>query len=185
MSSELQDKKARIVVVDNPFNVDESEEPFGKRWGGECFTLSTEHLAALQAGKTLALDVQNEYVTFVRLEPTEGKTATIQQTIRRENDVTEPFQSVSLQLSALFRQAIHAANGDVDDIIQNRERDTNRIDHQLDHMLGFCCDPDMLVAFKRLCRYYFTIDPVATTEHINAYRDMWDKPDETVGWDGV
>lgn len=68
MSSELHDKKARIVVVDNPFNVDESEEPFGKRWGGECFTLSTEHLAALQAGKTLALDVQNEYVTFVRLE---------------------------------------------------------------------------------------------------------------------
>jgi hypothetical protein len=75
MSFDLHDKKARVVVVDYPFNVDETEEPFGKRWGGECFTLTTEHLAALQAGKTLALDVQNEYVTFVRLEPEQGSGA--------------------------------------------------------------------------------------------------------------
>lgn len=84
------------------------------------------------------------------------------------------------QMQALFRQAVALANVAVDDIIQRGERDTVCIDHQLDHMLGFCCHPDMLVAFKRLCRYYFTIDPVATAEHINAYRDMWDRPDEVV-----
>ena len=28
-------------------------------------TLSAEHLAALQAGQTLALDVQNEYIAFL------------------------------------------------------------------------------------------------------------------------
>ncbi len=76
MSSEKQDAESGIVIVNKPFSVDETEQPFGKRWGGECFTLTTEHLTALQAGKTLALDVQNEYITFVRLQSTDdGKAA--------------------------------------------------------------------------------------------------------------
>ena len=58
-----------VIVVDEPFSVDGNETPFGKRWGGECLTLTADHLAALQAGKTLALDVQNEYVTFLRYAP--------------------------------------------------------------------------------------------------------------------
>lgn len=99
--------------------------------------------------------------------------------------MTENFHSLGLQLTALFRQAIHTANVEVDDLIQRGERDTVCLDHQLDHMLGFCCDPDMLLAFKRLCRYYFTIDPVATAEHVNAYREMWDMPDEVVLGGGV
>lgn len=36
-----------------------------------------DHLAALQAGKTLALDVQNEYVTFVRLQSADDGTASV------------------------------------------------------------------------------------------------------------
>lgn len=62
------DTPPNIVIVDEPFSVDEHEVPFGKRWGGELFLLTDEHLAALQAGKTLALDVQNEYVTFVQID---------------------------------------------------------------------------------------------------------------------
>jgi hypothetical protein len=92
--------------------------------------------------------------------------------------MTDDLHRLGQQLTALFRQAIHAANAEVDDIIQSGERGIARIDHQRDHMLGFCCDPDMLLAFKRLCRYYFDIDPVATAEHVNAYRVMWDTPDE-------
>jgi len=99
--------------------------------------------------------------------------------------MTSDLQSLGLQLTDLFRQAIHAANVAVDDLIQRGERDSTRIDHQLDHMLGFCCDPDMLLVFKRLCRYYFTIDPVATAEHVHAYRVMWDMPDEAVAGGGV
>jgi hypothetical protein len=67
-SPAFERKTSNVAIIDQPFNVDETEQPFGKRWGGECFTLTSEHLAALQAGKTLALDVQNEYVTFVRLQ---------------------------------------------------------------------------------------------------------------------
>ncbi len=99
--------------------------------------------------------------------------------------MTDTTAQLAPQIAALFRQAIQAANVAVDDIIQSGEQDTAYIDHQLDHMLGFCCDPDMLQAFKRLCRYYFTIDPAATGEHIDAYREMWDMPDEVIAGDRV
>lgn len=61
-----------IAIVDDPFDPEETELPFGKRWGGEIFRLSAEHLAALQAGKTIALDVMHEYVTFIALEQPEN-----------------------------------------------------------------------------------------------------------------
>jgi hypothetical protein len=94
--------------------------------------------------------------------------------------MTDTIAQLAPQIAALFRQAIQAANMAVDDIIQSGEQDTAYIDQQLDHMLGFCSDANMLLTFKRLCRYYFTIDPAATGEHIDAYREMWDTPDEVV-----
>jgi len=63
-----------IAIVEGAFEPEETEFPFGKRWGGELFRLSPEHLAALQSGKTLALDVMSEYVTFIALEkPNDAK----------------------------------------------------------------------------------------------------------------
>ncbi|MFZ4780339.1 MAG: hypothetical protein ACOYM3_33725, partial [Terrimicrobiaceae bacterium] len=42
------------------------ETPFGERWGGDTFTLRDEHMDALIDGHTLALDVQSEYVAFLK-----------------------------------------------------------------------------------------------------------------------
>lgn len=92
--------------------------------------------------------------------------------------MTDKLHQLAGQMVTLFRQAVPLANAEVDAIIQNGEQGTQRIEHQLDHMLDFCCDPEMLLVFKRLCRYYFDIAPVATIEHIQAYREMWDMPDE-------
>ncbi len=57
-----------LAIVDAPFDVEETEQPFGKRWRGETMTLTKEHLAALQEGKLIAVDVQGEYVVFLRLQ---------------------------------------------------------------------------------------------------------------------
>jgi hypothetical protein len=92
--------------------------------------------------------------------------------------MTDNLDQLAGHMVALFRQAVPLARAEVDAIIQNGERDTQHIEHQLDHMLGFCCDPEMLVVFKRLCRYYFDINPVAAIEHVQAYREMWDRPDD-------
>ena len=99
--------------------------------------------------------------------------------------MTDNLDQLAGQMVALFRRAVPLANLEVDAIIQSGERDTPRIEHQLDHMLGFCCDPDMLVVFKRLCGYYYGIDPVATAGYVQAYREMWDMPDEVVLGGGV
>lgn len=63
-----------IRIVDQPFDAtDGADTPFGQRWGGDVAKLTPAHLAAIKAGKTLALDVQNEYVLFVRNESTPPK----------------------------------------------------------------------------------------------------------------
>lgn len=59
----------RIAIVDAVCDVEESEQPFGKRWRQQEVVLSAEHLAVLQEGKIMALDVQEEYVVFVKLDP--------------------------------------------------------------------------------------------------------------------
>lgn len=64
----MSDEYIAIAIVNDTFNPEETTSPFGKRWGGELFELTAEHLAALQAGKILALDVMAEYVTFLALE---------------------------------------------------------------------------------------------------------------------
>jgi hypothetical protein len=46
--------------------MDGAETPFGRRYGGDVFSLTPEMLASLESGKVLALDVQNEYVVFLK-----------------------------------------------------------------------------------------------------------------------
>jgi hypothetical protein len=99
--------------------------------------------------------------------------------------MTDNLDQLAGQMVALFRQAVPLASAEVNAIIQSGERDTQRIEHQLDDMLSLCCDPDMLAVFKRLCRYYYGIDPVAAAGYVQAYREMWDTPDEDLAGDGV
>ena len=94
--------------------------------------------------------------------------------------MTDNLHPLAGQMVALFRQAVPIAHAEVDSIIQSGEQGTQRTEHQLDHMLGLCCDLNMLVVFKRLCRYYHGIDPVAAAGYVHAYWEMWDMPDEVV-----
>lgn len=61
-------KPLTVAVVDTVFDVDDTNAPFGKRWGQDRVTLTREHLDALQAGKQLAIDVMSEYVVFLSVE---------------------------------------------------------------------------------------------------------------------
>jgi hypothetical protein len=63
-----QSADPRVAILDGECDVEESGRPFGKRWAQQRITLSAEHLAALQSGKVLALDVQEEYVAFLVYE---------------------------------------------------------------------------------------------------------------------
>lgn len=58
-----------VETVAEPFDASSgADTPFGHRWGGDVFSLSQEHLETIQSGQTLALDVMNEYVVFLKVE---------------------------------------------------------------------------------------------------------------------
>ena len=73
----------------------------------------------------------------------------------------------------MARQALSEYSVFVENIIVSNTTDQNRIEHTLDGILDFCFDADMLLLFKKLCRYYFTINPLATALYINIYREIW------------
>jgi hypothetical protein len=66
----------------------------------------------------------------------------------------------------------------VETIIATRSRDAHHIQHTLDHLLDFACHPAGLVLFKSLCRYYYSLDPAATADYVNFYREMWDSEEK-------
>lgn len=59
-----------IAIVDDIFDTEETEKPFGKRWASQLISLKPEHLDALQQGKLLAIDDQGEYVVYLQMEGT-------------------------------------------------------------------------------------------------------------------
>jgi len=96
------------------------------------------------------------------------------------DDLFRSVSGIAKEMQALNRQAVQAYTPIVEDILRTRSRDVNHIEHTLDHLLDFCSHASALALFKKLCRYYWEIDPAATARQVHAYRDMWDAEDETV-----
>ena len=67
-------KTPAIAIVPAPFDPDSTDQPFGQRWGGQVIRLGSEHITALQAGQTLALDMLDEYVVFLQLSESKETT---------------------------------------------------------------------------------------------------------------
>jgi hypothetical protein len=92
------------------------------------------------------------------------------------------------ELAAARQQLAHQAEKqytfEVNDILRKQDRDHQRIEHLLDSILDFCFDEAMLRLYKKLCRYYFKIDPEATASYVYAYREMWDEGEEKGKFEG-
>jgi len=62
-----RNQKATIHAIPAPFDASNgAETPFGHRWGGDILEITEEHLMAIQSGQTLLLDIQSEYVAFLK-----------------------------------------------------------------------------------------------------------------------
>ena len=81
----------------------------------------------------------------------------------------------------LAREAEQQYAPEVTDVLRTQCRDPQRIEHLLDCMLDFGFDAAMVRLYKKLCRYYFEIDPRATASYVYAYRDMWDEEEQAKG----
>lgn len=88
-----------------------------------------------------------------------------------------PFSDIKAivgQFSNLANEALKVYTPIVNEIIEKQSQDENHIQRTLDYLLDFCFDEKMLTLYRRLCRYYWDINPQATANYIDYYREMYD-----------
>jgi len=97
------------------------------------------------------------------------------------DDLVQSIGEIALAGSRLARQAEKQYALEIEDILRTQSCDPRRIEHLLDGILDFGFDAAMVRLYKKLCRYYFEIDPRETTSYVYAYRDMWDEEGQVKG----
>ena len=88
-----------------------------------------------------------------------------------------PFSDIKAivgQFSNLANEALRVYKPIVNEIIEKQSQDENHIQRTLDYLLDFCFDEKLLTLYRRLCRYYWDINPQATANYIDYYREMYD-----------
>jgi hypothetical protein len=68
MNTEHEPEK---MLVDEIIDCDRADTVFGKRWWSQVIELTDQDIAAPREGKYLALDVNGEYIVYLRTEPRE------------------------------------------------------------------------------------------------------------------
>jgi hypothetical protein len=89
-------------------------------------------------------------------------------------DNLDSFKELAEGLKQHTNEAFKIYKVAIDRICVNKVQDEKEIEQILDHLVSYCFDDKMLLLYKKLCRYYYAINPTATFEHINIYREMWD-----------
>jgi hypothetical protein len=91
------------------------------------------------------------------------------------DDLVQSIGEIVQASLKLARQAEKQYAPEVENILLTQCSDSLRIEHLLDGMLDFGFDAAMVRLYKKLCRCYVEIDPMATASYVYAYRDMWDQ----------
>jgi len=79
------------------------------------------------------------------------------------DDLVEAIRPLAESLNLLHHAMYYHCKPEVEALIHNKSTDTAAIEHQKG-----------LALFKKLCRYYESIDPVAATDYMQIYREMYD-----------
>ena len=95
-----------------------------------------------------------------------------------DDDAMQAIRTLVDSMRDLQRQAAQRYQPVVDEILSTQSRDTQYIEHTLDGLLDFCGHEPVLHLYKQLCRHYWEIDPAATADYVNAYREYWDSDAE-------
>ena len=96
------------------------------------------------------------------------------------DDMLRGIKAIAESLRGVQELGVAQFTPIVETILRTRSRDVRHIEQTLDHLLDFASHPDGLHLYRRLCRHYWDINPVATAAYVNAYREMWDHEEEEV-----
>lgn len=92
------------------------------------------------------------------------------------NDIRKMAQ----ELKRVYQLAEQEYTPMVNHLIRSKCTDQREIERMLDYLLGCANYDPILLLFKRLCRYYYDLNPEAVATYVYAYRDMWEEnEDET------
>jgi hypothetical protein len=91
------------------------------------------------------------------------------------DDLVQRIDELARGTQMLTRVAARQYSVEVEAVLKARSRDPRRIERCLDGMLDFCFHDGVLALYKKLCRYYFDIDPEEVVSYVHAYREMWDE----------
>jgi len=84
------------------------------------------------------------------------------------------IKDLAQSLLRLSQRAAQEYGQIVEQILRSQCRDVSHIERTLDGLLDVCGYAPAVEHYRRLCRYYYNIDPVAATSYVHAYREMWD-----------
>jgi hypothetical protein len=87
------------------------------------------------------------------------------------NDLKElvnSFKQISKEACLIYEPQVNA-------IINSKCTDVNHIGWTLDFMLDHCSNEDMLLLYKKLCRYLYFINPESASFYVNSYRERWEE----------
>ena len=90
----------------------------------------------------------------------------------------ESIRGLASSLHAINQRAVREYTPVVEAILRSPIPNTQHIERTLDGLLDFCGYEPALHLYKKLCRYYFYINPTVTVEYIEAYRELWDSDQE-------
>ena len=83
------------------------------------------------------------------------------------------IKSIVQELNTLSKTNLERFTNIVDDIIVSNSKDEKHIELTLDRLLDFCYDDENLLLYKKLCRYYLTINPIATEDYVKFYFEIY------------
>lgn len=67
-------------------------------------------------------------------------------------DLAKSIQQIANDACAIYEPQVNA-------IVQNQSKNMKQIEWLLSSMLDFCLNDNMLLLFKKLCRYVYDINP--------------------------
>jgi hypothetical protein len=90
-------------------------------------------------------------------------------------ELTSDIRQIAKRMENLNRQAESEYAPLVNSVIQRKSKDSQEIERLLDGLLDFACDKQILNLYRKLCKYYYFINPESTARYITFYKEMWDE----------
>lgn len=83
-----------------------------------------------------------------------------------DNELHELAKNIVAVQKEVTQHTLHYWKPEAENIIVSQSKDIDRIEYTLDVLCEVAFDEEVLKIFKRLCRYYYSIDPFATAKCI-------------------